>query len=693
MRSKQHVVGRGAPSRLRRPPPTGRQLTALLTEVGQAIATSLGAREIAQTVVDQAVRVIRADRCAIYFVDPDQTLLEPVVAVDVRDPVSVRDLFYAHPIPVGAQPLFGRLITSSEPVVVQDTFDDPLTTRDFFEFFNTRSTLSVPLRAVDGRLLGVLGFFWTDVPHKIVRDEVELAAFIAGQTAVALESARLRDDLRLERARLGSIVESMRDGIVVYDPDGRVAFINPLTSELLGLALPVVGQVDHQEARLPAAYTRFPLTFGYDRRAVFNRVLRRKEPATGLQAIVGSDPPRLLDVAYAPVLDGDGHVSSIVVSFRDVTDLRELERLKAVHEANLKLEAVITSTANGVVVYDDQARIVLANPAVHELYGLPNGAIVGLAASDFAALVAPCFANGDELAAAVQRVEEQDDSYTEELEIVRPRRRIIRRVVSPVKTRDGTPVGKVAVYHDVTRERAIDRQKDEFLSLASHELKTPLTSIKGYTQLLLPRAGQNGTPEREQRALRTIASQVDRMARLVGELLDLSRVDSGQLQIQIAPVDLTALVKRVIDQVELATTRHQFLVRAAGPVVVKGDADRLEQVFTNLIENAIKYSPGGGQVEIVVEKHPAEAHLLVRDSGIGIPQAQLPHLFTRFYRAQNVGSTISGLGLGLYISHELVRRHGGDLTVESCEGGGSTFQVILPVAGPPTVESTLPQRT
>ncbi len=667
----------------------GRDLAVLLSEIARAIASSGDTTHIAQTVVNQAVRVIHSDRSAIYFPSEDQSLLIPGVAVDTRDSATI-DLFYARPIPVDAQPLFGLVRDAVEPVVVQDTFADPRTTRQFFELFNTRSVISVPLRSQTGKFLGVLGFFWTGTPHLIEPHELELAAFIGDQTAIMLESAQLRDELQRERTRLATIVGSMRDGILVYAPDGKVEFTNSLTAELLGLKTSVVGKVDTHEPSLPPHYTHYPIDFGYDRRAVFERVVRRKEAITGLWATVESQPPRVLDISYAPVLGDDACVTGIVASFRDITDLRELERVKAAHEANLTLEAVIASTANGVVVYDNDSRIVLANPFVHELYDLQEGEIVGLTAEEFAAKIAPSFASGDDLAAAVHRIKDQADTYTEELEIVRPRRRIIRRVVNEVTTRNGAKVGKVAVYHDVTRERAIDRQKDEFLSLASHELKTPLTSIKGYTQVLLNRAEHNGTPQREQRALQTIGKQVDRMIRLVGELLDMSRIDSNQLRMELAPVDLAALAERVIEQVQLAATRHDIVLTEPGPVMLMADADRLEQVLTNLLENAVKYSPDGGRIDVVVERHADEAHLVIRDRGIGIPQAQLPHVFTRFYRAQNVGSTISGLGLGLYISHEIVSRHAGTLSVTSREGQGSAFRVALPVNGsngalPPTM--------
>ena len=658
----------------------GHDLAVLLSEIARAIASSGDTTRIAQTVVNQAVRVIHSDRSAIYFPSEDQRLLIPGVAIDTHDSATI-DLFYAQPIPVDAQPLFGLVRDAAEPVVVQDTFVDPRTTREFFELFDTRSVISVPLRSQAGKFIGVLGFFWTRTPHLIAPHELELAAFIGDQTAIMLESAQLRDDLQRERTRLATIVGSMRDGILVYAPDGKVEFTNSLTAELLGLKTSVVGKVDTHEPSLPAHYTHYPIDFGYDRRAVFERVVRRKEAITGLWATVESQPPRVLDVSYAPVLNDDARVTGVVASFRDITDLRELERVKAAHEANLTLEAVIASTANGVVVYDNDSRIVLANPFVHELYDLQEGEIVGLTAEEFAAKIAPSFASGDELAAAVHRVKDQRGTYTEELEIVHPRRRIIRRVVNEVTTRSGARVGKVAVYHDVTRERAIDRQKDEFLSLASHELKTPLTSIKGYTQVLLNRAEHNGTPQREQRALQTIGKQVDRMTRLVGELLDMSRIDSNQLRMELAPVDLAALAERVIEQVQLAATRHDIVLTEPGPVILMGDADRLEQVLTNLLENAVKYSPDGGRIDVVVERHADEAHLVIRDSGIGIPRAQLPHLFTRFYRAQNVGSTISGLGLGLYISHEIVRRHAGTLSVTSREGHGSAFRVALPVDG------------
>lgn len=658
---------------------TGTDLAILLAEVGRAIAASLDVKQIAQTVVNQAVRVIQANRCAIYFFDEDRTMLLPMVAVDVDDPQTVDNLFYAHPLPVDSQPLFQELRHATVPLVVQDTFDDPRTTREFFTAFQTRAVLSVPLRSAAGDPVGVLGFFWTHRPHQINAHEIELAAAIGDHTAAALESARLREELQRERMRLARVVENMRDGVVVYAPNGRIEYTNELVAEMLGLQRPIVGLVDRQDPVLPPDLTPYAVDFGFDRRAVFERVLRRKEAQTGLRALVHSEPPKLLDVSYAPLVDGDS-VDGVVVSFRDVTDLLEIERLKAAHEARLTLEAVIASTANGVMVYDNDARIVLANPFVHDLYGLEAGSIVGLTARELAARIGAQFAEPEQLAGVLSRIEWQQGSYSEEIEIAQPRRRIIRRVVSPVVTRDGTHVGKVAVYHDVTRERAVDRQKDEFLSLASHELKTPLTSIKGYTQVLLGRAGRNGMTEREQRALRTIEAQVDRMGRLVGELLDISRIDSGQLRVQLAPLDLTALVRDVVEQVQLATTRHDLMLATSAPVEIVGDVDRLEQVVANLLENAIKYSPGGGRIEVAVEGLEREAQIVVHDEGIGIPQEQIPHLFTRFYRAENVGSTISGLGLGLYISHQIVLRHGGSIQVTSREGRGSTFRVLLPLA-------------
>ena len=227
--------------------------------------------------------------------------------------------------------------------------------------------------------------------------------------------------------------------------------------------------------------------------------------------------------------------------------------------------------------------------------------------------------------------------------------------------------------------------RDEFLSIAAHELRTPLTGILASVQLLQRRSthGSAGAA-RDERTMRVLIDQTRRLHRLIGSLLDLSRLQTGQLTIERAPLDVLLLVRRVIDELQPTLDHHTVYFSAPpGPLPVEGDELRLEQVLQNILQNAIKYSPGGGAVHVQVACEGAQVTISIADEGIGIPAAAQARLFTRFYRVDSpAAQQIGGLGLGLYIVREIVTLHGGHVAVESTEGQGSTFTVCLPLLSP-----------
>jgi PAS domain S-box-containing protein len=226
------------------------------------------------------------------------------------------------------------------------------------------------------------------------------------------------------------------------------------------------------------------------------------------------------------------------------------------------------------------------------------------------------------------------------------------------------------------------RQRDMFLAVLAHELRTPLTSLLGNAQLLLRRGRHDHTlTERDQRHVEVIVSQSERLNEMVSLQLDISRLHTGQLLVERQPVDVAAVVRLVVEEVLPMVTMHTVTYHGPdAPVLVEGDRLRLFQVLQNLVQNAIKYSPAGGTVQLTVEARDTTAQIAVKDEGIGIPQAELPRLFQRFYRATNVDAQrIGGLGVGLYVVKELVTLHGGTVEVESEEGQGSTFIITLPL--------------
>ncbi len=228
--------------------------------------------------------------------------------------------------------------------------------------------------------------------------------------------------------------------------------------------------------------------------------------------------------------------------------------------------------------------------------------------------------------------------------------------------------------------------RDQFISIASHELRTPLTSAVGYAELLNRRLIEGATvgPE-ERRMLGTIFKQTARLNRMIADLLDISRLEKGQLELDRQAVDLGAVVEAVVQEWRPTGHRHRIELEVQpsnghGPVMVHGDAIRLHQVFQNLLQNAIKYSPYGGDVRVTVKRVGDRAQVTVADQGIGIPQEARGQLFQRFYRAPNSEAFhISGLGVGLYVVREIVRLHGGEIGFDSEEGRGTTFTVSLPL--------------
>jgi PAS domain S-box-containing protein len=240
------------------------------------------------------------------------------------------------------------------------------------------------------------------------------------------------------------------------------------------------------------------------------------------------------------------------------------------------------------------------------------------------------------------------------------------------------PFQVIGFVLDNSARKALEQRKDDFISMASHELKTPLTSLQLQTQLLAKQLAKQGISNAAP-ALSRMEVQGKQLERLIGEFLDVSKIQADRLEYLQEPVDLDALLHEVVDALQPIHPSHTILVRGAGQTHLIGDPDRLGQVFTNLLSNAIKYSPGAKTVEMDLDASKDAVTVHVHDHGLGIPQEQRDKIFERFYRASDPRQkAIPGLGMGLYITAEIVKRHGGTITVDSQMGRGSTFTVTLP---------------
>ncbi|GAC1544506.1 MAG: ATP-binding protein [Herpetosiphon sp.] len=241
---------------------------------------------------------------------------------------------------------------------------------------------------------------------------------------------------------------------------------------------------------------------------------------------------------------------------------------------------------------------------------------------------------------------------------------------------EGVPKRMLGVITDTTDRKELETRRDTFLSVASHELRTPITAIKGMTELLLRTVDKREASSTELRALKTIVNQVDRLARLVDDMLDISRIDAGKLAISFTNVDLHSLITNLLNQHQLLHPNHRLTYNAAQPVLVWGDADRLQQVMFNLISNAIQHAPAGSEIQTRLHLEDNQVIVSVHNQGPEIALAKQAHIFERFYQGEE--QPARGLGLGLYIAREIVEQHHGKIWVDSEAGEGSTFHFSLP---------------
>jgi signal transduction histidine kinase len=231
----------------------------------------------------------------------------------------------------------------------------------------------------------------------------------------------------------------------------------------------------------------------------------------------------------------------------------------------------------------------------------------------------------------------------------------------------------------LAEQKALQRQKDEFIGIASHELKTPVTSIKAYTQVLERILTKKGDLK-EAAMMTKMDVQLSRLTSLIGDLLDVTKMNSGRLQFNNTDFDLNDMIRFVVEDLQRTTDQHTIIENFTAVGSVYGDKERLEQVVTNLLTNAIKYSPSGKEILVSTKLEDNHIFVSVQDHGIGISKENLEKVFEQFYRVSGkMQHTFSGLGLGLYISSEIIRREGGKLWVESEEGAGSTFTFSIPV--------------
>lgn len=356
-----------------------------------------------------------------------------------------------------------------------------------------------------------------------------------------------------------------------------------------------------------------------------------------------------------------------------VTDITE----KKYAEEALKHYAAIVESSDDAIISKSLDGIISSwNKGAEKLYGYKADEIIGKAVS---VLMPPQNKNDfpkimKELIAGRKVEHYETKRLKKNGEIVD-----VSITVSPLKDNKGRIIGASKIARDITERKKLDQQKDDFISIATHELKTPVTSIKAYAQVLqsifikqndLKSAGYLGKMD----------SQLNKLTSLIADLLDVTKIQSGQLEFREEDFNLADLVEEVSEELQRTTAKHTLITDISNPAIIRGDKDRIEQVLTNLISNAIKYSPNSDKIIIKTAMDNDKITLSVQDFGVGIPKEKQDKVFEKFFRVSGPKQdTFPGMGLGLYISSEIIKRQNGKIWVESAPGKGSIFCFSLPL--------------
>jgi PAS domain S-box-containing protein len=382
-----------------------------------------------------------------------------------------------------------------------------------------------------------------------------------------------------------------------------------------------------------------------------------------------------------------------------ITAARE-KAARALAESEARTRAITDSVAEALTLVSPDGRVLAVNRTFSTLFGVPAERVVNQPVRDVRAIAEHVFAEPQAVFTALasgadgqhdgasDRASDgaSDDTSADQVapvvEQVWPAHRELQIRARSVAL-DGSPLGRLFVFRDVTHEREVDRMKTEFVALVSHELRTPLTSIKGFTDMVLD--GDAGEIDDETREyLEIVKSNADRLVALVNDLLDISRLESGRVKLTLQDVDLAEVVGTVTRTLgDTIAAKQQTLAVEIDPALppVRADHDKMIQIVTNYLSNAYKYTPAGGAIRIAVTRDGELARVAVTDTGYGIAPEDQEKLFTRFYRVDNSTTReIGGTGLGLSIVKAFVELQGGQVGVESQPGVGSTFWYTVPLA-------------
>jgi PAS domain S-box-containing protein len=641
-------------------------------EIQQDLTTTLELEPVLKKIARHA-RLLSASDLAYIAPFDGETGAATIVALDGERTDVLRGLRIEP-----GRGLGGRALSTLRPCRTWNYTEDPNLQGHYMDEAAAEGivgTLAVPM-ILDEELIGLIyvanrsARTFTEEDEAILRRLAVPAALTIRNLRLVSQLAQDRDlliaqssELARSAGQLRGIVEAASDGILTIDPHGWITSANPAAEAMFGYDPDALLERNLQ-ALIPKPAGDDPCEPLWTADAVSGG--RRRE----LEGIRRDGARFPIELSASCVGIGSDRFFALVV--RDITERKRAD------EARALLASIVESSDDAIIGGSLDGRIVSWNPGAERIYGYSAGEATGQLMSF---LIPPDRA--DEVRQIVEAIRRGEG--VENHETVRLRKDgtqiDVSLTISPIRDAAGVVTGVSSVARDISKRKAIERMKDEFIGTVSHELRTPLAAIKGHIELVLD--GDAGPVTDLQRQFLGVASQnTDRLGALINDLLDVEKIAAGKIQLRADRVDLAGVLRDVAATFRLEAEQKGLAFRGeVGPLpVVVGDRDRLIQVFSNLVSNAVKYTPAG---EVGISAGLAERHVevVVYDTGIGMTPEEQRQLFTKFFRSQDtVVRDAGGTGLGLVIARGIVERHGGTITVTSEKGAGTLFRVLLPAA-------------
>jgi PAS domain S-box-containing protein len=659
-----------------------------LIQTSSSISASLDLETVLRLIAEQAKRLLEADGSRIHMLDPGSGTLRTLVAMDPQAKAMMEMELAPE------EGLAGHVLQSGEPLVINNPASDPRGRQVPGTPDKEPECLALAPLNIRQRTMGVMAVRRMGSDRPFQATDLSLLTAFAAHAAVAIENADLYGqiekqaqrlekqvidrtrDLALSEARYRGLVETSLTGIIHIDTEGTIAYANQVFADMIDHPVSEVNGMSVEEAAqrfLPESNRSIVLGRFRDR-------LAGNRPATEVYDVEfvresGKRVPTIF--AVNRISDDEGNPDGITCLILDISERKELEL--ALRSERDRLEAILTNIGDAVMVTTPDSIIEYVNPAWERLNAYRWDEAIGREARilrapetsrENLAEMSEALAAGEPWSGDMINRRKDGETYDAAV------------TITPILNEQGEVVNLVGVHHDISALKELDRLKSQFVSDVSHELRTPLTNIRLYIDLLAENLQSNRSPD----YIETLSRESERLAHLIDDLLSLSRLESGATPFVPRPIDINQLLADLSEDRRALADKQAIdlqIETEKGLPEAPGDSRLLTQVFTNLLTNAMNYTPGGGRI-VLRTRHVRSGGSSwvvaeVEDTGLGIDPEERPLIFQRFFRGRASQSTgAPGTGLGLAICKEIAELHGGRIQLESTPGEGTRISVWLP---------------